>query len=121
MTYGRERLRVTSARTELGRISPKLGLATSTIRNVAIGRAIRAHPPNTVRPLSPRAGFMRGIVSSISYMTEWVRCVRWVEWMRWVRWVSGVGGVSGWSEWVVVVKDMASIVVKGISHASIFT
>ena len=63
------KLTETSARTREGCFSPILGLATSTIENVVIGRAIRAQPPNSTCPSSEDQGFSLEIRKSLNFVT----------------------------------------------------
>ena len=61
------KLTETSARTREGCFSPILGLATSTIENVVIGKAIRAQPPNSTCPSSEDQGLSLEIRKSLNF------------------------------------------------------
>ena len=63
------KLTETSARTREGCFSPILGLATSTIENVVIGKAILAQPPNSTCPSSEDQGLSLEIRKSLNFVT----------------------------------------------------
>ena len=62
------KLTETSARTREGCFSPILGLATSTIENVVMGRAIRAQPPNSTCPSSEDQGLSLESRKSLNFV-----------------------------------------------------
>ena len=63
------KLTETSARTREGCFSPIFGLATSTIENVVIGKAILAQPPNSTCPSSEDQGLSLEIRKSLNFVT----------------------------------------------------